>query len=315
MRRRRFLVGCLGCLLSLTLALGEVGNRSLKDGTPVRIVIDADTANEMDDLFAIVRAIREPGFQVEGICSAQWNHRLSPPNTVQLSQQLNEDIVRLMGRLDLPVPMGSEMIVGHPWGGTKPRESAATALIIRAARETPDGQRLLVVSLGANTNVASAIRLAPDIVTKIACYSIMGRYDAERRIWNKDEFNLRNDLNAANVLFNTEGLELHVMPANILSEFRFKRDETLKRLRGRGTIWDYLAARWLTHCASCEDRILWDLALIEAIVWPKRAQESECLTPPENHQRKVSVYTSIDHEFLMADWWNSLPGSMLEEDR
>jgi len=274
------------------------------------VILDADTANEIDDLFAVVRALLEPSFEIEGLSSAQWNHRLSPSNTVMMSQQLNEDIVRLMNRTEVPIPLGAEMIVGKPWGGDEPRQSAASDLIIHTARSMPAGTKLIVVTLGAVTNVASAIRLAPDIVPRIVCYALMGRYDSVTGVWNKDEFNLRNDLNGANLLFNEVGLELHVMPVNILSDFRFQRDETLKRLRNRGAIWDYLAARWLTHCASCEERIIWDLALVGAIIHPEAAKEGLFLTPPENRQRKIHVYSSIDHEFLLADWWKVVTAQM-----
>ena len=173
------------------------------------MLIDADTANEIDDLYAIVRALLAPGWDVKGLSSAQWNHRLSPDNTVQESQKLNEDLLRLMGRTDIPAPTGSEMIMGKPWGGSDPRNSAAAQLMINTARAMPTGQKLPIVSLGAVTNVASALALAPDIIPKVSCYCLGGRYYADRQVWDKDEFNLRNDLNAINYLFNLEGLELY----------------------------------------------------------------------------------------------------------
>ena len=268
-----------------------------------RVLIDADTANEIDDLYAIVRMLLAPGFQVEGLCSTQWNHRISPPDTVLQSQQLNEDLLRLMGRQDIPAPLGAEMIMGKPWGGTEPRDSAAVQLLIHRARQMPAGEKLTVAGLGAVTNIASALALAPDIVPKVAVYILSGRFFGDRKVWDKDEFNLRNDLNAANYLFNLEGLELHVMPVNILYDFRFKRDETLQRLQGKGAVWDYLAARWLTHSATSEDWIMWDLALIEAIIHPEMATEQRVMTPPENHQREIHVYTRVDEAAMQADFW------------
>lgn len=269
-----------------------------------RLVIDADTANEIDDLYAIVRAFMEPRFQIEGLSSAQWNNRLSPPDTVRLSQRINEDLLALLNRRDIPSPLGSEMIFGAPWGGTDVRDSAAAQFMIRQARKTPAGERLIIASLGAVTNVASAIKLAPDILPRISCYILSGRYYADRQVWDKDEFNLRNDLNAANFLFNTEGLDLHVMPINILFDFRFDQEETMTRLRGKGALWDYLAARWLTHSPNAQKWIMWDLALIIALARPELAQEALVLTPPENKQRKISVYTRVDHQAMLADWWN-----------
>ncbi len=267
------------------------------------VLIDADTANEIDDLYAIVRALLEPRFQIKGLSSAQWNHRLSPSNTVQESQKLNEDILKLMNRMDIPIPLGSEMIMGKPWGDYDARNSPAAQLMIRTAQQMPANEKLVIISLGAATNVASALKLAPDIVPKVTCYNLGGHYDATRKVWNKDEFNVRNDLNAMNYLFNTEGVDLHLMPINILYDFKFTQEEVLKRLAGKGNVWDYLATRWLSNAPGDKQRIFWDLALLIAVARPDLATEEKRLAPPENTQREVFVYTKIDTKGMIDDWW------------
>ena len=279
-----------------------------KGATPV--FIDADTANEVDDLYAIVRALLVPNWDVRGLSSAQWNHRLSPPQTVLESQRLNEDLLRLMDREDIPAPTGSEMIMGKPWGGREPRDSAAARLMIAAARRMPEGQKLPIISLGAVTNVASALALAPEIIPKVSCYCLGGRYFPDRQVWDKDEFNVRNDLNAINYLFDLEGLELHVMPINILLDFKFQQKETLDRLMGKGPVWDYLATRWLTNGPGTSERIFWDLALIEAIAKPSLATEQSLTPPPENEQRPIYVYTSVDAQAMTNDWWDVVKEAM-----
>ncbi len=289
----------------------EETSRSNESRMPM--IVDADTANEIDDLYAIVRALLEPRFDIKGLSSAQWTHRLSPSNTVLLSQELNEDILRLMGRVDIPSPVGAEMIMGKPWGGTEPRNSAAAQLIIKTAREMPDGEKLTVACLGAVTNLASAIKLAPDIKPKLACYILSGKFYPNRTVWDKDEFNSRNDLNAGNFLFNSEDLELHVMPVNILYDFKFDRDETLGKLRGEGGIWDYLATRWLTHSPSSKKWIFWDLALIEALARPELAEQDKFMTPPENTQREIFVYTDVQEEAMQADWWRVVEKAQRDE--
>lgn len=277
---------------------------SLQAQAPKRkILLDSDTANEIDDLYAITRALLEPGFQVLGLSSAQWNTRLSPPDTVAESQKLNTEILRLMGRQEVPAPMGSEMIMGKPWGGDEPRDSPAARLMIREARAMPAGAKLAIVNTGAVTNVASAIKLAPDITARIAVYLMGAHYFADREVWNKDEFNVRNDLNATNFLLNAEGLELHVMPANVCGKLVFQQADTLRRLQSKGGIWDYLAARWLSFSPESEQWVMWDLALVEALARPDLAKEAQFRTPPENVQRDVFVYTDIDVEAMRNDWW------------
>jgi len=269
----------------------------------IPLILDADTANEIDDLYAIVRALLEPRFDVKGLTSAQWRHHLSPKETAIESQKLNEDILRLMGLTAIPHPMGSEMIMGKPWGGYESRKSPATAFMIETARAMPKGQKLSIACLGAVTNLASAVKLAPDIVPRIKCYTMSCQFDPQKKIWNKDEFNCRRDLNAANYLFNTKGLELHIMTATTSRDLRFQQDVVKAKLLGKGGIWDYLAKRWLTFSPNSKTWIFWDLALIEAMVRPELAKEETFLAPPENTQRLIHVYTDIDQEAMEADWW------------
>ncbi len=38
----------------------------------IRVVIDADTGNEVDDLYAVVRGLIEPSWEVAGLNATQW---------------------------------------------------------------------------------------------------------------------------------------------------------------------------------------------------------------------------------------------------
>ncbi len=206
-----------------------IGNLAFAQNGKKPVIIDADTANEIDDLYAIVRMIMAEEFNVLGLCSAQWFHQLSPINSVQESQRLNDDLLRLMGRQDIPAPLGSEMKMGKPWGGYEPADSVAARFIINEAKKER-GEKLTIIALGAVTNVASAIALAPEIVSNIQVFSLGGRYEDDKKLWDKNEFNVRRDLNAFNYLLDTEGLEFNVMPVNILFDFKFTQTEITDRL-------------------------------------------------------------------------------------
>jgi hypothetical protein len=53
-------------------------------------IIDTDTANEVDDLFAIVRAVKEPAFDIRAINSVHWQTRhYATPDTLEDSQRMN----------------------------------------------------------------------------------------------------------------------------------------------------------------------------------------------------------------------------------
>ncbi len=272
----------------------------------IPMILDADTANEIDDLYAIARVLSEKRIDLLALNSAQWFHRLSPINSVQASQELNEDLLRIMDRQDIPAPLGSQDAFGMPWGGEEPRDSPAAQTIIQTAREYSPGRKLNVVCIGASTNLASAIKLAPDIIPNIRAWVLGFRYDVKEGIWDKSEFNIRRDLNAADYLLNTEELELHIMPVSVAESYTFDREATFRRLEQYGELGDYLEQAWRSRFPGSATWIMWDVALLEAMLHPEHATERLVRTPPENVERKVFMYTAIDADALRRDFWDEL---------
>ncbi|WP_187270932.1 nucleoside hydrolase [Neolewinella aurantiaca] len=273
---------------------------------PVKMILDSDTANEIDDLFAIAYLVTEdyPGFELLGISSAQWFHVWSGDSTVYQSQQLNEELLDLAGRSDLPHPLGADLIMGKPWGDYDPRDSPAAQFIIDETMALNDDEKLVVMCIGAATNLASAIALQPEIKDRIVAYTLGFRYDFDGGFWNKDEFNIRRDLNAANYLLNAEGLELHVMPISVAIEYTWDRNETFGQLGKAGEIGAYLRKRWETSAGPDATKwTMWDVALLQAFLKPEQASEISVPTPPENTPRSVWMYEDIDPEAMAEDFW------------
>ena len=95
-------------VLLLGFVLISMGFSVQKETERLPLIIDADTANEVDDLFALVRAIGAPEFDLLGITSAQFHTSpLATDSTVLESQNINEEILRLLQRKDIPLPLGS----------------------------------------------------------------------------------------------------------------------------------------------------------------------------------------------------------------
>ena len=273
-------------------------------GSRQRVILDSDTANEIDDLFAIAYALPDTTIELLGLSSAQWFHHLSGDSTVYQSQRLNEDLLGIMGRLDLPHPLGSDMIMGKPWGGYEPRDSPAARFIIEQAHATPAGEKLAVLSIGAMTNLASAIALDTTIKEKIVAYALGFRYDFNGGFWNKDEFNIRRDLNAANYILNATGLETHIMPISVAIKYTWDRDPSFEKLAGAGELGAYLRGRWEDHGGPGATRwTMWDVALLQAFLKPGQGSEMVVPTPPENVRRGVWVYDDIDAEAMLDDFW------------
>ena len=217
-------------------------NWKSKQDVPIRIIIDADTANEVDDLYAIARALLEPRLNVIGITSAQWHTNPRTPNdSVGESQRLNKEILELMDKTHIPIPQGSNF----PMVNTlRPQSSEAAKFIIEQALATPDGEKLSIAILGPCTNIASAVLIEPSIIPKLSVNYLGFWYDVVTNTWSKREFNTNNDPNAVDVLLNTANLEFRVMTATTSEHLEFEKTVMDELLKGKGGIGDYLIDRW-----------------------------------------------------------------------
>ena len=283
-----------------------------------KVWLDADTGNEMDDLYAIVRLVKEPSVELIGLSSAhfnnpdllvfeKWNaYDTKGLNTIADSQRLNEQILKALKRLDIPHPIGADRQVGRAWGQEDARDSKAARAIIAAVKTLREGEKLDILTIGAMTNLASALILAPEIKSRIRCFALGAQYDPKTNVWNKNEFNIRNDLNAFDYLLNLEGFDLTMMCLQAARPLQFKRDYTYQKLDESIETEKILEDRWREQNPQDATRVMWDLALVEAYLNPDLAQIETVTTPPENKQRKIMAYTKIDEVALADDFWKML---------
>ncbi|MBC7887866.1 MAG: nucleoside hydrolase [Ferruginibacter sp.] len=283
-----------------------------------KVWIDADSGNETDDIYALVRLLNEPSLDVVGVSSAhfnnadlvafkKWNqYNTSGINTVQISQQLNENLLAVMGRLSIPHPLGADRQMGRAWGGREARNSAAAQGMIAAVKKLAAREKLVVISLGALTNIASAISLDTSITQHIICYVLGAKYTVTNSTWNKSEFNIRNDLNAFDYLLDNPSVNMVVMPIDIAYPYMFKRDALYKMLSDDIPVERMLKARWEETNPQDTIRTLWDLALVEAFVRPELAEIKQVPAPPENTQRMIKIYSAINAQKMKDDFIEKL---------
>ena len=283
-----------------------------------KVWLDADTGNEMDDLYAIVRLVKEPSVELIGLSSAhfnnpdllvfeKWNaYNTKGLNTVAESQRLNENILRALYRLDISHPTGADRQIGRAWGQQDARESKASQAIIAAVKNLPENEKLDILTIGAMTNIATALIMAPEIKSSIRCFSLGAQYNPKTKVWNKNEFNIRNDLNAFDFLLNLEGFDLTIMCLEAAHPLQFHREDTYSKLDETNAAQKILKDRWREQNPQDETRVMWDLALIEAYLNPELAQIKTVKTPPENKQHKIKTYIKINEKALADDFWKVL---------
>jgi len=275
----------------------------------IPIIIDADTANEVDDLFALVRAINAPELDIKGITSAQFHTSPLASNTTVLeSQKINKDILRLMDREEILLPIGSNYPLEK---FDQPQISPASNHIVKIAKTHTPEDPLHLVILGSCTNVASAILQDPSIIPNIDVHYLGFWHDTLNNIFDRKEFNSGNDTLAVELLMTTPNLKMDVMTATTSQHLTFSKSNVDQYLKGKGGISEYLVNRWETYDRwwTKEDSektswIMWDVAIIEALIHPEWATKKAFNTKADGSGRMIEAYTDIDQQSMRDVFWN-----------
>lgn len=248
----------------------------------VRMVLDTDTFNEIDDQYALVYALLSPErLDVEAIYAAPFhNARSSSPHDGM--EKSYDEILALLSRLDRSpdgfVHKGSTHYLRK---GERPEESAAATDLVDRAMKSPSDEPLYVVAIGAITNVASAILLEPKIIEKIVVVWLGGH----ALHWpNAREFNLHQDVSASQLIFDCGVPLVHIPCAGVTSHLLTTVSEIDAHVRDRGAIGAYLADIFKEYSNGRLgwSKVLWDVATIAYLIdhtWvPTELRHSPILT-------------------------------------
>jgi purine nucleosidase len=230
----------------------------------IRIVIDSDTYNEIDDQFAISYALLSPErLKVEAIYAAPFfNERSTDPGDGM--EKSYQEILRLLEKMNYTskdfVFRGSENYLSDL---PNPIRSEAALDLVDRAINCSRGDLLYVVGIAALTNIASAILIEPEIIDRIVLVWLGGHPQYWR---HTREFNLKQDVLAARLIFDC-GVPLVQIPClGVASHLLTTLPEIERHVEGQGAIGDYLAATFKA-CSSDHvafSRPIWD---ISAVAW------------------------------------------------
>ncbi len=269
---------------------------------PVRVVIDTDAANEIDDQFALAWALLSPeALAIEALHAAPFSfaHRraqlaqapadappFNPP--AEGMWRSHDEILRVLDKLGggphPPVRAGSE---GYLPSATTPLHSPAAEHLIALARSgADDAPPLYVLVLGCPTNVASALLLAPDIARRIVVVWTSGYPSCAPHV--NDSFNLEQDPHASRVLLES-GVPLVYLPGfHVGAQLRLSLAEVERHVRGQGAIGDYLH-QLFTHnplwtilpvdTRTAYSWVIWDLICVAWLLDPAWVPSTLLPTP------------------------------------
>ena len=289
----------LGFLLFTAIASGQ---------TKIPVILDADTGNEVDDIYALSRALIEPSWDILALNAVQWQaSHWTETRSMENSHRLNQVLLAEMG-LDTKTRRGGVARM-YDWGDMA-QHSAAAYEIIRQAKAMPEGEKLTVIALGALTNVASAIYIDPSIEARIRLYWIGSTYDFEAGIMKKQDFNAVMDVQALEIVLMSE-VELHVLPINVASKMEFDYEVTKATLVPEHSLSRLLLDRWYEHLdGGRKNRVIWDLALIQAILHPTLTKSVTITTSKENGSRVVHYFSDIDADKMKTEFFERINAFM-----
>lgn len=230
---------------------------------PVRMVLDTDTFNEIDDQFAVVYALISPELDVQALYAAPFhNNRSSGPGDGM--EKSYEEILRVLDRLGKS-PEGFVFKGSLNWikDVKEPERSPAALDLIERAKKSSPQDPLYVAAVGAITNVANAILIDPSIVQNIVVVWLGGN----GHNWpNQREFNYHQDLKASRTLFDC-GVPVVQLPCTpVVTHFTTTVPEMERYVGGRGPIGDYLLEIFKDYHKDhfAWSKVLWDMT---AIAW------------------------------------------------
>ncbi len=224
----------------------------------VPVVLDTDTANEIDDQFAVVHALlSQDRLQLEAIYATLFTREGNTP--AEGVAESEAEIHRLLERLRVD-PAG-RVLRGADRFLTDDRPTVSNAasddLIRRALK--PRVGRLWVAAIGALTNVASALNQAPEIAERICIVWLGGQ--AQHAV-DAREFNLYQDPVAARAVFDSGVPLVHIPCYGAASHLLTSTAELDAYVRPHGAIGEYLCDIFRDHDEQYPGRSkeIWDLS-------------------------------------------------------
>ncbi|WP_306012984.1 MULTISPECIES: nucleoside hydrolase [unclassified Allomuricauda] len=269
-------------------------------GQTRQVIVDADTGNEVDDFYALVRILADSTVEVTALNAAHWQtSHWAVDRTMENSHRLNQ---QLLGEMDLQI----RTLRGAParmydWGDRAQNSAAAYEIIAQAEQM----DRVTILVLGALTNVASAVFIRPEIAEKLEVYWLGTTMDFDTGVLKRNDFNPLMDPFALDYLLDSK-VTMNIMPINVAVDMEIDYDELSSKI-GNNALGRFLIKRWNDHLdGSRQSRVLWDLALTAAYLRPELAKSILVRTSRDSGNRDINFYSSIAAKAIYQDFYDVL---------
>lgn len=302
----------------------------------VRVLLDTDANNELDDQHAIAYLLLNGGvFDVEGITV----NRTRGGGDIHAHAEEAERVVRLLGLYpEMPVYKGAsgsfEEIRGHV--GEEDFDGAEAVRFIIERAHADDARPLVLLPIGKLTNVALAIEKDPAIASRVRVVWLGSNYP------QPGEYNQVSDEGALEYLLDADvpfeialvrygepsGTDaVRVTPTEIEENMRGKGPRVAEAVAGRhggsfNTFGDY-SIDLFEHIdlhGTPPSRALYDVAAVAVVKFPAWAQSVEIPAPrlvegawqerPDN-ARRITLWENFDRDAILQDFFDTMDNYVL----
>jgi inosine-uridine nucleoside N-ribohydrolase len=281
----------------------------------VRMVLDTDTYNEVDDQFALAYAfLSKEKIELEAVYAAPFHNNRSegPADGMEKSYQEIRRLLEMLGKSPEGFAFrGSDRYLADV---TQPiRSEAALDLVKKAMASSPENP-LYVVPVGCITNIASALLIEPRIIKNMVVVWLGGN---DLNWPYQKEFNLKQDVLAAQVVLNS-GVPFVIMPCQpVVSHFHTTIPELEHYLKGKNKLSDYLYNIVVEYSGGRDawSKVIWDVTAVAWLVdssWiPTNLVHSPVLTDQVtysvDHSRHfMRMATSLNRDAIFRDLFQKL---------
>ena len=277
----------------------------------INVILDTDTYNECDDQFALsYMLLSQDRFNIEAITVAPYHH--DNDISVEEGQEKSyQEILKICNWLNFDtrnkVFKGSNGYIEN--GNNETNE--AVEKIIEIAKKN---DKTYIMAIGAITNVALAIKKAPDIINKIEIIWLGGHSPI---CDNNKEFNFRQDVQAIKEIFESK-VDLTIIPCkSVASNLKISIYELEHYLKGKSELCNYLCSRFYNdgiHGIQTR-RVIWDISVIAYLINKDWFEEKKMDCPKINkdlsysfnkNDRKIKFVTYLNSDKIYNDLFNKL---------
>jgi inosine-uridine preferring nucleoside hydrolase len=260
-----------------------------------RVVVDNDFSGDPDGLLALAHHLLAPSNRVVLVTSSFLNPSFPgpPPPTAADGAALAAELVEVVGGVAPPVVAGSEHAFDPAAGAAS---AAADAIIAEARRDDP--LPLFLVCGGPLTNVAEALRRAPDIAGRVTLVWIGGSLREGAYEYNRD-----TDPGAAQYVFRNPALTIHQFPVEAYRRCAYSVAELEHDVGGSGRLGEWL---WEHFTSPPEWAVIgghWPLGDSPPLLVTALTDESSTYaeTPADEGRGARRVYSDVGFRLIVGD--------------